>query len=135
MSNIIEFPKVHIAQSSEEVDTQPLRRAYADEMANELFGQVVRIVEGSGALDVLLQADDPAYEEIHPRLVMLKEVIMSIFCFVENIDHELDPIMKTLFEYVGMDEEALEMLAQYNDKYLQRLIEVTREFNNETTEQ
>ena len=60
---------------------------------------------------------------------------MSIFCFLENVDHELDPIMKTLFEYVGMDEEALEMLAQYNDKYLQRLIEVTREFNNETTEQ
>lgn len=135
MSNIIEFPKVHVAQSGEEVDTKPLRRAYADEMANELFGQVVRIVEGSGALDVLLEADDPAYEEIHPRLIMLKEVIMSIFCFLENVDHELDPIMKTLFEYVGMDEEALEMLAQYNDKYLQRLIEVTREFNNETTEQ
>lgn len=136
MSNVIRFPTVnHDIEEDDgnpEIGARALRKAYADTLANELFGQVMRTIESSGTLDALLEADDPAFEALYPRLIALKEVLLSIYYFMEGVEHELDPVVNTLYDYVSMDEESVEMLAQYNTKYLQRLIEVTREFNNET---
>lgn len=136
MSNVINFPTVKHkwdeSQSIPDIDApKAVRRSYAERMAHELFDKTMRTIEGTGALDVLLEADDIGFDEIQPRLLLVKEALLSVFMFLEGEQHELDNIVEKMFNIVGIDEESLELVATYNDKYLQKLHAATENFNND----
>lgn len=114
--------------------TQNLRRAHADVLANEMFRIVMKTMEQSGAVDHFLEdehTDD--YLRLHNRFVLLKEALYSMYCFIDNVPHELDDVIESMFEYIGMTDhpEGETLNAIYDPKYKQQLLEMTANFKKE----
>ena len=78
-------------------------------------------------------SDEDMFKELQPRIIMLKEVLYSIYCFLENIDYELDEVYDTLFKPLGYtsDDMTTELFATFDTKYKQYLIEMTKQYNEE----
>lgn len=127
MTNVIDFP----SGKPQQTDAAPgieapktVRRSHAELMANELFEKTMITLENTGVFDVLLEADDVGFEEVQPRIVLLREAMVSIFMFLEGEQHDLDGIADAMFEVAGIDHESLELVGNYNDKYMQKLREL-----------
>lgn len=136
MTNVINFPsgKQNWDSSQPAPDLESpksVRQSYAEQMAMDLFQKTMMTIEGTGVFDALLEADDVGFAEIQPRLILLKEAMLSVFLFLEAEQHELDGVANALFNIQGMDHETLELVGNYNDKYLQMLHTVTENFNND----
>lgn len=113
-----------------EIGTAALRSAYCDEMSNEIFGIIMRLIERSGHMDSVDTEDEGFFNELQPRLTMIKESLYSVFCLLENVDYDLAPVFENLFEplgYVG-DELNTQLFVSVNNKYKARLIEATKEY-------
>ena len=138
-NNIVSFPELnHSNEFSitpgeiKDVDQSisKLKKSYCDIQANELFKIIMRMLEQSGAMDSLSTEDEDQFEDFQPRLIMLKEVLYSIYCFFENIDYELDEVFHTMFEPlgVGRDEFSTELYATFDTKYKDKQIEMTKQY-------
>lgn len=137
-NNVISFPVVeHDYDSSnpESLAPQDVRRAHADVLANEMFRIVMKTLEQSGAVDHFLEEENTDdYLKLHNRFIFLKEALYSIFCFVDAIPHELDDVIETMFEYIGMTDhpEGETLNAMYDPKYKQQLLDMTANYKKET---
>ncbi|HAW78866.1 MAG TPA: hypothetical protein DCX27_03560 [Balneola sp.] len=138
-NNIVSFPELnHSNEFSitpgeiKDVDQSisKLKKSYCDIQANELFKIIMRMLEQSGAMDSLSTEDEDQFEDFQPRLIMLKEVLYSIYCFFENIDYELDEVFHTMFKPLGVggDEFSTELYATFDTKYKDKLIEMTKQY-------
>lgn len=145
-NNILSFPDInHTSDFSitpgeiKDVDHSilKLKKSYCDVQANELFRIIMRMIEQSGAMDVIDTSDEDMFKELQPRIIMLKEVLYSIYCFLENIDYELDEVYDTLFKPLGYtsDDMTTELFATFDTKYKQYLIEMTKQYNEENNGQ
>ncbi len=145
-NNILSFPDInHTGDFSitpgeiKDVDHSilKLKKSYCDVQANELFRIIMRMIEQSGAMDVVDTSDEDMFKELQPRIIMLKEVLYSIYCFLENIDYELDEVYDTLFKPLGYtsDDMTTELFATFDTKYKQYLIEMTKQYNEENNGQ
>lgn len=136
--NVFAFPgKVDIGgiETSKDPDAgvRNLKKSYCDVQANEMFRIVMRMIEQSGAMEHLDTSDEDMFNDLQPRLIMLKEVIYSIYCFLENTDYELDVVYDALFNPMGIygDEFTTEIVATFDPKYKQQLIDFTQKYIKE----
>jgi len=126
-SNIVDPPK-DVDQS-----VTKLKKSYCDVMANEMFRIIMRMIEQSGAMDSIDTEDEGEFNALQPRIIMLKEVLFSIYCFLENIDYDLDEVFDTMFKplAIGGDEFNTELYATFDTKYKEMLIEMTKQYNKD----
>lgn len=141
-NNILSFPDLnHAGDFSitpgeiKDVDLSivKLKKSYCDVQANELFRIIMRMMEQSGAMDGMLSDDEGQFNDLQPRLIMLKEVLYSVYCFLENVDYELEEVFHTMFKPLGVsgDEFNTELYATFDTKYKQMLIDMTKQYNKE----
>jgi len=132
-NNVITFVKRTESLNLEkdpEVGSVSIRSAYCDEMSNEIFGIVMRIIERSGHMNNVDTEDEGFFNELQPRLTMVKEALYSVFCILENVDYDLSVVFDNLFEPIGYsgDEFSTQLFVSVNNKYRDQLIEMTKKY-------
>lgn len=134
-NNVVTFKNSRIETPSKDPDSSAaqLRSSYCDEMANELFGIVMRIIERSGHMDHVDTSDEDFFDELQPRLTMVKEALYSVFCLLENVDYDLSTVFDNLFKPLGYTEGDLQthLFVTVDDKYRNYLIEMTKKYIKE----
>ena len=135
-NNVVSFPTWNNEEDTvKDVDqgVLKLKKSYCDVQANELFRIIMRMIEQSGAMDGMDTEDEGQFNALQPRIIMLKEVLYSIYCFLENIDYELEEVFETLFKPLGAygDEFTTELFATFDTKYKKELIEMTKQYNKD----
>lgn len=132
-NNVISFGK-KTKQSDYEPDVDKdlmsLKSAYCDEMSNELFGILMRMIERSGHMNHIDTEDEGFFDELQPRLAMVKESLYAVFCLLENVDYDLSIVFDNLYDPIGFTEDGLNthLFVSVNNKYRDKLIEVTKEY-------
>lgn len=135
-NNIVQFPgtftrpenaKDLVAEHLEEVSAFAEAQAEAD----VLWGAIMNVIEEGGHMDHFLESEDPAVEGINERLILLREAFLNFFCFINGLEHELDPLVENLWTPLGIDDETLNLHAEYDTKYLRKLIEMTQSYISE----
>jgi len=132
-NNVISFGKsTKPSEDKKDVDKDllSLKSSYCDEMSNEIFGIVMRIIERSGHMNHIDTEDEGFFEELQPRLAMIKEALFAVFCLLENVDYDLSVVFDNLYEPIGFTEDGFNthLFVSVNNKYRDKLIEMTKEY-------
>jgi hypothetical protein len=131
-NNVISFGKSAETQNAPDVDNNilSLKSSYCDEMSNELFGILMRIIERSGHMDGVDTEDEGFFNELQPRLAMVKESLYAVFCLLENVDYDLSIVFDNLYDPIGYTEDGINthLFVSVNNKYRDKLIEITKEY-------
>lgn len=131
-NNVISFGKPAETQNTPDVDNNilSLKSSYCDEMSNELFGILMRIIERSGHMDGVDTEDEGFFNELQPRLAMVKESLYAVFCLLENVDYDLSIVFDNLYDPIGYTEDGINthLFVSVNNKYRDKLIEITKEY-------
>jgi len=131
-NNVISFGKPAETQNTPDVDKNilSLKSSYCDEMSNELFGILMRIIERSGHMDGVDTEDEGFFNELQPRLAMVKESLYAVFCLLENVDYDLSIVFDNLYDPIGYTEDGINthLFVSVNNKYRDKLIEITKEY-------
>lgn len=131
-NNVISFGKSAETQNIPDVDKNilSLKSSYCDEMSNELFGILMRIIERSGHMDGVDTEDEGFFNELQPRLAMVKESLYAVFCLLENVDYDLSIVFDNLYDPIGYTEDGINthLFVSVNNKYRDKLIEITKEY-------
>ncbi len=131
-NNVISFGKSAETQNTPDVDNNilSLKSSYCDEMSNELFGILMRIIERSGHMDGVDTEDEGFFNELQPRLAMVKESLYAVFCLLENVDYDLSIVFDNLYDPIGYTEDGINthLFVSVNNKYRDKLIEITKEY-------
>ncbi len=134
-NNVVQFPGT--TRKAPEVD--PVQEhldevelfSRANTNADTMWAAIMNVIEEGGHIDHFLESDDPAFEGLNNRMVLLREAFLNFFCFVEGCDHEMDPIVDNLWTTLGINDETLDLHAEYDTKYLRKLIEMTQSYTSE----
>jgi hypothetical protein len=131
-NNVISFGKPAETQNTPDVDKNilSLKSSYCDEMSNELFGILMRIIERSGHMDGVDTEDEGFFNDLQPRLAMVKESLYAVFCLLENVDYDLSIVFDNLYDPIGYTEDGINthLFVSVNNKYRDKLIEITKEY-------
>lgn len=131
-NNVISFGKPAEIQNAPDVDKNilSLKSSYCDEMSNELFGILMRIIERSGHMDGVDTEDEGFFNDLQPRLAMVKESLYAVFCLLENVDYDLSIVFDNLYDPIGYTEDGINthLFVSVNNKYRDKLIEITKEY-------
>ncbi len=131
-NNVISFGKSAETQNIPDVDKNilSLKSSYCDEMSNELFGILMRIIERSGHMDGVDTEDEGFFNDLQPRLAMVKESLYAVFCLLENVDYDLSIVFDNLYDPIGYTEDGINthLFVSVNNKYRDKLIEITKEY-------